>query len=192
VLACFASVAGHASASHEVSGAGGRPSRHWPSRRQQRLPAAANSASAGLVYCQGSAAYAAFCPHPPLQAGGAGAPLRTDSFSAVVGDGQASFLLTAYADRLLVVVSQLGTLGTVLAAQKEAVLGGSATYRVDTLLGRPEQPLAELCARQLAERLADAGCGLPLLLCLALERSALTLQAVQQVVKLVLQHPVWP
>ena len=57
--------------------------------------------------------------------------------------------------------------------------------------GRRDEPLAELCARQLAERLCEAGCECPLLLCLALERAALTKAAVQQVVQQVLAHPVW-
>lgn len=45
------------------------------------------------------------------------------------------FALTGYSDRLLVVASQLGSLGSILGAEKEAVLGGGSTYRVDTLLG---------------------------------------------------------
>ncbi len=118
-------------------------------------------------------------------------PCRSESFCSEVGGRPADFLLTAYADRLLVVCTQLGTLGSILAAQRESVLGGGTIYQVETLLGPREQPLPELCARQLAERLAAAGCGQPLLLCLALHREALTRQGVQQVVDAVLAHPVW-
>ncbi|PRW61483.1 Proteasome assembly chaperone 3 [Chlorella sorokiniana] len=118
-------------------------------------------------------------------------PFRTETFTANVEGRPTEFALTGYADRLLVVASQLGSLGSILAAEKETVLGGGSTYRVDTLLGRRDEPLAELCARQLAERLCDAGCDRPLLLCLALERATLTKAAVQQVVQQVLEHPVW-
>lgn len=118
-------------------------------------------------------------------------PLRSTSFSEDVGGRRTDFVLTAYVDRLMIVITQLGTLGTVLHAEKETVLGGGATYRIDTLLGRRDEPLMELCARQLAERLGGANCDRPLLLCLALERAVLTQQVVKQVVELVLQHPVW-
>lgn len=75
-----------------------------------------------------------------------------------------------------------------------ATLSATAPCRLHpapTHAGRRDEPLAELCARQLAERLCDAGCDRPLLLCLALERAALTHAAVQQVVQQVLAHPVW-
>lgn len=118
-------------------------------------------------------------------------PMRSETFTAEVGGRSADFLLTAYTDRLMVVVTQTGTLGTMLHAERASVMGGACTYSVETLLGPREQPLAELCARQLAEQLAAAGCDRPLLLCLALERQALTRQAVQQVISLVLEHPIW-
>ncbi|PSC70604.1 Proteasome assembly chaperone 3 [Micractinium conductrix] len=117
-----------------------------------------------------------------------GVPLRSEAFEAEVGGAVARCLLTAYADRLLVIVSQLGTLGSIISAERERVLGGGETYRVDTLLGPREQPLPELCARQLAERLAAAGSYKPLLLCLALRRDALTRAGVAQVVAAVTQH----
>ena len=118
-------------------------------------------------------------------------PFRSEIFEAEVEGRRTQFALTGYTDRLLVVASQLGSLGSVLAAEKESVLGGGSTFRIDTLLGRRDEPLAELCARQLVEQLAAAGCDRPLLLCLALERGALTPAAVRQVAQLVMQHPVW-
>ena len=120
-------------------------------------------------------------------------PMRSTSFAGEVGGTPTDFLLTAFVDRIMVVITQLGTLGTVLHAEKETAMGGASTfaYRVDTLLGRRDQPLAELCARQLAERLYDAGCDRPLLLCLALEPARLTQQAVKEVLEAVVQHPVW-
>lgn len=118
---------------------------------------------------------------------------QSASFAADVCGRPTDFLLTAYADRLLVVITQLGCLGTVLHAEKETVLGGGSTYRVDTLLGRRDEPLMELCARQLAERLHDAGSARPLLLCLAPDHGTSTHEQafVHEVVAAVMQHPVW-
>lgn len=44
-------------------------------------------------------------------------PLRTQQFEASIDGTQTAFLLTAYTDRILVVATQLGTLGTLLHAQ---------------------------------------------------------------------------
>lgn len=115
----------------------------------------------------------------------------TAQFTASIAGQPADVALTAYADRLMVVCTQLGTLGAVLAAEREPSLGSGPTYRVDTLLGRRDDPLPELAARQLAERLAEAGCDRPLLLCLALAKGALTPAAVGELIDAVLQHPVW-
>lgn len=118
-------------------------------------------------------------------------PCQSCTWSVPIEGIDCSFAITAYTDRLLVIASQTGTLGAVLAAERETVLGGGSTYRVDTLLGRRDEPLPELCARQLAERLTASGCDRPLLLCLALQRPALTPAAVKEVLQQVLAHPVW-
>ena len=44
-------------------------------------------------------------------------PVRTCEFFAEVGGMETAFLLSAYADRILVIVTQLGTLGTVQSAK---------------------------------------------------------------------------
>ncbi len=62
-------------------------------------------------------------------------PFRSTTFTAEVDGRPTEFALTGYSDRVLVVASQLGSLGSILAAEKETVLGGGSTYRVDTLLG---------------------------------------------------------
>ncbi|KAK9842255.1 hypothetical protein WJX81_002903 [Elliptochloris bilobata] len=116
-------------------------------------------------------------------------PLRTQQFEATIAGVTTSFLLTAYADRILVVATQLGTLGTVLQARAEAALDSPASYSVDALLGRRGEPALDLAARRLAEELAAAGCRRPLLLCLGLREHSLAV--VRPLVEAVLSHPVW-
>ena len=53
------------------------------------------------------------CGSPPMAAP---FPLCTQQFEASIDGTQTAFLLTAYTDRILVVATQLGTLGTVLHA----------------------------------------------------------------------------
>ena len=124
-------------------------------------------------------------------------PVRTAQFTAQVGGIPCPAITSLYADRIMFVVSHLGTLGTVVHAQKETVLGGGTTYSTVTLLGLRDDPVPELCARQLVERLGAAGCDLPVLLCLGLKRSdpgssAAQRELVASVVDGLLAHPVWP
>ena len=44
-------------------------------------------------------------------------PVRTRQFSAELGGADATFVLSSYADRIMVIVTQLGTLGTVQMAR---------------------------------------------------------------------------
>jgi proteasome assembly chaperone 3 len=106
----------------------------------------------------------------------ANAAMISRQSSSELGGRPTDFLITTYQDRILVLITQLGTLGTVLHAEKETVLGGGSTFRVDTLLGHRDDPLPELCARQLVEQLAAEGCTLPLLLCLSLDQTSLRKQ----------------
>jgi len=93
------------------------------------------------------------------------------------------------------VVSQLDTFGTVVSAQKETVLGGGTTFSTTTLLGLRTDPLPELCARLLVERLANDGCDLPVLLLLGLKRecsgSGQQRDLVVNLVDDLLAHPIW-
>lgn len=100
----------------------------------------------------------------------AGFPVRTHQTSFHLNGVPTTVIASLYADRIMFVVTQLGTLGTIVAAQKETVLGGGTTFSTDTLLGARDDPVPELCARQLVERLSQSNCDLPLLLCLALKR----------------------
>ena len=101
----------------------------------------------------------------------AGFPVRTHEASIHLADVPTTVITSLYADRIMFIVTQLGTLGTIVAAQKDTVLGGGTTFSSDTLLGARNDPIPELCARQLVERLSQAGCDLPVLLCLGLKRA---------------------
>ncbi len=100
-----------------------------------------------------------------------GFPVRTHSSSITIDSHPTTVFTSVYADRIMFIVTQVGTLGTMVQSQKETILGGGATFSTATLLGARDDPLPELCARQLVEKLSQAGCDLPIILCLGLKRS---------------------
>jgi proteasome assembly chaperone 3 len=124
-------------------------------------------------------------------------PVRTREYSLEVAGSQCSVIASLYADRLLVIATQLPTLGTIVHAQKESVLGGGATFTVATLLGDRSDPLPELCARRLVEGLCAAGCDRPVVLCLGLRRKQVETgsraqgELLRSLVNGILANPLW-
>jgi proteasome assembly chaperone 3 len=124
-------------------------------------------------------------------------PVSFKQFEASVNGLPTQFSLSAYADRIVIVATQTGTLGTLVHAQKETVLGGGATFQTTTLLGSRDNPLPELCARQLIERISQAGCDQALLLCLGLAAGDRQSPAntdpgiVRTIIELIMEQPVW-
>jgi proteasome assembly chaperone 3 len=129
-----------------------------------------------------------------------GFPVRTHSAAITLKNGfETSVFTSVYADRIMFIVTQVGTLGTMVQAQKETVLGGGTTFSTATLLGTRDDPLPELCARQLIEKLSQTGCNLPIILCLGLKRSpsgedrdpSLQRELMSGVIDACLANPLW-
>lgn len=99
-----------------------------------------------------------------------GFPVRRKEFCLTLHGTPATVVCCLYIDRLLFIVNQIGTFGTILHAQKEAVLDGGHIFSVKTLLGPRDSLLPELCVRQLIEDIANDGCQLPVILCLGTKR----------------------
>lgn len=100
-------------------------------------------------------------------------------------DGAATHVVASrYEDGLFLVASQIGAFGTVLRARPDASAegraDGHATFSASVLLGRRDEPLLELAARQLVEAAAEAGSKKPLTVALGLKRH--TLEGVKQLV----------
>jgi len=105
-----------------------------------------------------------------MQEASATFPVRTERFTFTLGGVPCTAITSLYANRVVFMITQLETFGTVVQAQKETVLGGGTTFSTTTLLGLRDDPLPELCARQLIERLDAQGCDLPVLLFIGLNR----------------------
>jgi len=73
-----------------------------------------------------------------------------------------------FADRVVVVVSQTRKLGTMVSAECSTSPEGHKTFEIKTLLGKREDSLLDVYARQIIERIASTSTK-PLLLCIALK-----------------------
>lgn len=106
---------------------------------------------------------------------GSAFPIRVREYSIELAGEPCNAVSSLYADRVMIVISQLATLGTLVHAEKESLLGGGTTFSIKTLLGSRDDVLPEICARRLIQAINEAGCTLPLLLCIGLKRSSSTI-----------------
>ena len=76
-------------------------------------------------------------------------------------------ICTTYNDRHFVVISQMQKFGTLINAWAETKADGGKTYDMVTLLGRRDDPLLSVYARQMIEKISAVS-DKPLLLAIAL------------------------
>lgn len=100
-------------------------------------------------------------PHPLLKG-------NQKQFSALVDGVPTEFVLTTFVDRIFILVTQSGKMGTLISASRDAP--ASSSYTIATLLGRRDDPVSTLLARQLIEAISSSStaAGKPLLLGLGL------------------------
>lgn len=103
-------------------------------------------------------------------------------------------VVVPYADRTFVIVTQLKKLGNVILATSDAVGGGMARpsggrrYSVQVLLGKRDDPLLSLYARQLLEQMKSDK---PLLLAICLKEEGRDTGTFQEVINRVLSLGGW-
>jgi len=116
----------------------------------------------------------------------------TTLYTTKVGGVNTDLVVTNYSDRLFIVVSQLGKLGTICEARREKAQSqqggvgdegaGRPVYTVSTLLGKESEEV-ELVARLLAEKLA---LGKPIVVCVAVK--GITFTIAKQLADLVIER----
>lgn len=117
----------------------------------------------------------------------------TSLTTSKVGGVTTDLVVTDYSDRLFIVVSQLGKLGTICEARREKAQSqqggasgdegaGRPVYTVSTLLGKESEEV-ELVARLLAEKLA---LGKPIVVCVAVK--GITFDLAKQLADLVIER----
>lgn len=113
----------------------------------------------------------------------------TRRFQRVLQGIETDFIFSGYTDRVLIVATQIGTVGTVLHASPEVSMEGNATFTVSTMFGRRDQDELVVCARRIVEGATKGGCTRPLIICLGLKSPSIA--TVKAVVETVLEQPIW-
>ncbi|TYZ56941.1 hypothetical protein PybrP1_003194 [[Pythium] brassicae (nom. inval.)] len=109
--------------------------------------------------------------------------LRTRQHREEINGVPTEFAVTIFADRVFIVVTQLGTFGTLVEAHQKDTISGRFQPDIHVRLGRRDDPLLLVYARQFLEHFG-APLGLPVLAALGLkDRSSDTFEAVMQRVK---------
>lgn len=98
-------------------------------------------------------------------------------------------VICGYEDHFLVIVTQIGSMGTLLQARKEEGVSVDPTFSVSAIFGKRDEPILLACARQLIENISASGSTKSLVVSLGLkDHSSGTLKAV---VSTVIENRLW-
>jgi len=115
--------------------------------------------------------------------------VATTQTAAVIDGVHTDFVLSSYGNMIMIVVTQLGKMGTILQARQESALDGEVTYTVDTLLGKRDEPLLHACARRVAQLAGERGQRRPVVLTLGLKSH--TAQTMKAIVEHIDSNKIW-
>lgn len=79
-----------------------------------------------------------------------------------------TYLIVVFANQVFVIITQVNKVGSVLKAWSEPRIDGGSRYLIENMLGRRDDPLLNLYARQLVERFNQVS-PKPLLLAISLK-----------------------
>ena len=106
------------------------------------------------------------------------------------GEILTEIISTTYTDRHFVVISQMKKLGTLIDTWAETKADGGKTFNMVTLLGRRDDPLLNVYARQLVERISMVS-DKPLLLAIALKPNGRDTETFQSVLNEIVNCNSW-
>ncbi|KAL4203522.1 hypothetical protein AMTRI_Chr01g128400 [Amborella trichopoda] len=106
-------------------------------------------------------------------------PVPHRNIAVDIKGAKTDILICSYEDHILVVATQIGSMGTILHASKEEGVSINPTFNVSVIFGKRDEPMLVACARQLIEHMSSSGSSRALVLSLGLkDHSAETLRAV--------------
>ncbi|CAM0947782.1 unnamed protein product [Alopecurus aequalis] len=116
-------------------------------------------------------------------------PVPHRSLSLDIKGNKTDIVISKYEDKFLVIVTQIGCMGTILTAKKDVSVFSDPTYNVSVLFGKRDEPLLLACARQLIEHISCSGSARPLVISLGLkDHSQGTLK---DVISAIIENRLW-
>jgi proteasome assembly chaperone 3 len=118
-------------------------------------------------------------------------PIQTkSSILSTNGEVSTDIICTTYNDRHFVVISQVKKFGTLINAWAETKADGGKSFDMVTLLGRRDDPLLNVYARQLIEKISLVS-DKPLLLAVALVAGGRDVETFQNVLNNIASNNSW-
>jgi proteasome assembly chaperone 3 len=99
-------------------------------------------------------------------------------------------LCTSFDDRLCVLITQINKVGSLLTAWADSKSDGGYLYHIDTILGRRDDPLLTIYARQIVEKITPHT-KKPVLLGISLKEEGRSREHFQLIMNKVLEIIVW-
>lgn len=115
-------------------------------------------------------------------------PVKTKIYSTEIQGVHTDFSFSVYVDRLLLIVTQIGSAGTIISASQDSTFDGSTTYSTNVLMGKRDE-LVSLCARRIVETAGKEGYIKPMVICLGLKEH--TPQMLKGIEKMVAENNTW-
>ncbi|KAJ3692073.1 hypothetical protein LUZ60_012423 [Juncus effusus] len=119
-------------------------------------------------------------------------PVAHKSFSLNIKGNKTDVVISKYEDSFLVVVTQIGCMGTILHARRDegqANISTEPVFHVGVIFGKRDEVLLESCARQLMEHISSCGSNKQLVLSLGLkDHSTGTLK---EIIFAIIENKLW-
>ncbi|KAH7852845.1 hypothetical protein Vadar_030043 [Vaccinium darrowii] len=96
-------------------------------------------------------------------------PVPQKKLSLDIKGNKTEIIICSYDDHILVIATQIGSMGTILHARKEEGMLTQPTFNVSVIFGKRDEPMLVACARQLIENISNCGSSRPLVLSLGLK-----------------------
>ncbi|GAB2218481.1 hypothetical protein Droror1_Dr00001705 [Drosera rotundifolia] len=116
-------------------------------------------------------------------------PVVQKQVSVDINGNKTDIIISRYDDHFFVIVTQIGSMGTVLHAKKEGGVAMEPTYNVMVAFGKRDEPMLSACARRLIEHISSSGSSRSLVLSLGLKDHSM--ETVKAISSIVIENRLW-